>query len=230
MLISHIKTILLFTLSLCITAYAERGEHHNQTGLNERPKTKKEMIERYDSDGDGLLSLQEFSQVRKLKHIPSDKVQKIFERFDDDKDNFISEKELPEKEHKRRLPPLHLLDKDGDSKVSKEEFQNHKPDHVEHHSPEKAEKLFNKLDKNGDGILSVDDISNGQRRKHRPHRPKGLSAADTDGDGMVSWTEFQQLPRFQKSPERARSLFDRLDVNDDGFLDLKDRNERRSEF
>ncbi len=52
------------------------------------------------------------------------------------------------------------LDKDGDGKLSKEEFVGKK----EGEQKEKAEKLFSKKDKDGDGSLSLEEFTPKKRR------------------------------------------------------------------
>jgi len=46
--------------------------------------------------------------------------------------------------------------------------------------------------------------------------------ADTNGDGKISRAEYdafvKRLPRFTNNPELAKELFDRLDVDKDGWI------------
>lgn len=52
-------------------------------------------------------------------------------------------------------------------------------------------KLFNSLDKNGDGILSIDEIKlNIKGLKNASEIEKIFSTIDTDGSGTVNYTEF----------------------------------------
>ncbi len=101
---------------------------------------------------------------------------------------------------------LKRLDKDGDGKVSREEFPGQPA-------------VFDRLDSNKDGFLSsadraVDADAPGRADSLRLRR---LMAMDQDKDGKVSRTEFRG----------AAAAFDRLDTNKDGFLSREDRRVRQ---
>lgn len=108
-------------------------------------------------------------------------------------------------------------DRDGDGKVSPEEFAG--GDRAARLSKEARGKIFQRLDKDGDGYITAVEL--------KP-RVRGLGAAflkkaDMDGDGRVSRAEFLAKPPFQSvDEERLRKMFDRMDRNKDGFLDKKD--------
>lgn len=59
----------------------------------------------------------------------------------------------------------------------------------------------------------------GQPGDHKRPFQQAWKAADTDGDGFISATEFSAMPRIQNLPEEKRAnIFKRLDKNDDGKL------------
>ncbi|MAE69224.1 MAG: hypothetical protein CME06_02015 [Gemmatimonadetes bacterium] len=101
------------------------------------------------------------------------------------------------------LPPLILgLDRDGDERISRDEFH-----------------IFERLDRDGDFFLdtaearaenrvSLREPARGGSQGGEQIRP--LPAHDRDGDMRVSPSEFPG----------SRRLFDRLDKDGDGFLDL----------
>jgi Ca2+-binding EF-hand superfamily protein len=93
------------------------------------------------------------------------------------------------------LRRLKEMDKDGDGKVSREEWTG---------APER----FDRLDRNKDGALDASDVAAATRDAYR-ERWKQM---DKDGDGRVSRDEF-----------RGDAPFDTLDRNRDGFLDDADR-------
>jgi len=88
-----------------------------------------------------------------------------------------------------------------------------------------ASRIMKKLDTNGDGVLSADEISKGG--KHT----KMIQAADANGDGQVTMDEllaaiskYQQMGSMQPpgASDIASSIIKNLDTNGDGVLSASD--------
>ena len=107
-----------------------------------------------------------------------------------------------------RIPPLMTaLDLDGNGEISAMEI-------------EQASKSLKKLDKNGDGKLTEDELRpnapDGDARRRGPESGGGndetvarLMEFDTNKDGKLAKDEL---------PERMRGVFAKADVDKDGFL------------
>ncbi len=89
---------------------------------------------------------------------------------------------------------------------------------------DKREELFKRLDKNGDGVLSRDELESlvkPQEGKH-PWMPR-IWELDTNKDGVISLEEFKAGEFVKKlPPEQQEALFRRLDVNGDGVISPAD--------
>lgn len=138
---------------------------------------------------------------------------------------FADEKGEGSPKHKSKRPDkaravefLKHYDLDSDGKVSREEFA--KGERAGKLLEEVRNKLFNRLDKNSDGFITVRELKPDSDDRHG----RFFAKADEDKDGRVSREEFVKNPPFaQADPERLNKMFDRMDRNSDGFLDGKDR-------
>lgn len=82
------------------------------------------------------------------------------------------------------------------------------------------QRLFEKIDKNGDGKLVLEEIQVLMAKREKKHRQKGKKSRlaaffqryDKDGDGRISPQELDLPP----------VLFERLDLNGDGYLTFRE--------
>lgn len=116
------------------------------------------------------------------------------------------------KKHKHHAMYI-LMDKDGNGAVSAKEFKDFRAG------------VFAKADKNSDGNLNAEEFAGLAKIKKVLHKKamkmvkqkkaqKRFSKVDADGDGTISKAEFDA---------KGDSSFTRMDKNDDGVLNKKDR-------
>ena len=114
-------------------------------------------------------------------------------------------------------------DKDHDGFISKEEFD--AMPRIQKLPEEQRLRIFNRLDKDGDGKLSRQELA----PLAQPHDGQGpplqhLWELDVDKSGGISFEEFKAGPMIKKlSPERQLELFSRLDSNHDGVITPEDK-------
>lgn len=131
-----------------------------------------------------------------------------------------------EKGDRRGPPPFletwKLTDSDHDGFISQAEFDAMpRPRNL---PEEKRANLFKRLDKDGDGKLSREELGHFVK----PHDGPGpqmqrLWELDTDKSGGVSFEEFKAGQLFMKlPPERQEEVFHRLDSDGDGVITPKD--------
>jgi len=152
--------------------------------------TESKFIQRFDKDGDGTVSKEEFPG-------PQDR----FTKLDSNGDGVIDAGEAPTgRPHhgKGRGNIIHKFDKNGDGQVSRDEFPG--PD-----------ECFASLDTNGDGNIDATEAAQTPGRPCPQWKRGGnfIQKFDKDGDGKVSKDEFP-------GPEER---FTRLDSNGDGYID-----------
>ncbi len=103
---------------------------------------------------------------------------------------------------KEKLAKLKQADTNGDGQVTFAEAKTA--------FPNMTQEKFNKLDRNGDGNLSREDVKGAVKDR--------FEKADTDGDGKLSVSEAKAA-----FPRMTDERFKRLDRNGDGFLGPEDR-------
>lgn len=114
------------------------------------------------------------------------------------------------KEFERRL--FDKLDIDNSKDITRPEFEAHP--RLAKATEEQKSKLFQRLDKNGDGVL--------KRRELKPPR-RNHGFRDRRREGPMTYEQFAEQPRVKKmSEERKRELFHRLDRNNDNILTVED--------
>ena len=121
---------------------------------------------------------------------------------------------------------LKRADKDGDGKISKEEFTAGMPQRSGGPSPAD---IFSKIDTNSDGY--IDESENAVAVKNMPQGPppggganpmKVFEKADDDGDGKISKADFKAaLPKGTDSAT-ANKVFDSMDTNQDGTVSAEE--------
>ncbi len=124
--------------------------------------------------------------------------------------------------HAKSAFPMERADANGDGNVSWAE--------VREVAPQFTQERFNKLDRNGDGLLSKADVPQ-QRAKGAKgaagQMPQGeqlaaiLKRADTNGDKRVTQSELENT-----APRLAKRGFARLDTNKDGAISEADFKQR----
>lgn len=162
-------------------------------------KEKKGFLQKFDSDGDGKVSKDEFK----------DSMGKRFQHMDSDHNGTISIEEFQQyRQQQRGIDPnkakaIAKHDSDADGKLSKEEFL----------APriKRAEEKFIELDKNNDGMLSADEIpdTSNQQPPKKANEPSLFPNIDANQDGEIS--DEEKNAAFEQ-------LFDRLDQNQDQIV------------
>ena len=158
--------------------------------LKDLGETPAERFKTFDLNGDGKLSRDEFPGAADA-----------FDKLDADKDATLSPAEMaaarPDAPPAAAMPPrLKAMDKDGDGRISREEFLGQKD-------------AFARLDQNKDGFIAADEMPNAPPIPVAVQPMRRVMAMDKNGDGKVSRAEFLGRP----------AGFDRLDKNKDGFID-----------
>lgn len=137
-----------------------------QDGPAAKPAQSKltEMAEKnfkaLDTDGDGLLSFDEFKGKRK-KPEAIEQGEQIFKLIDADGDKKLSLKEFVNRPVEARFKQM---DKSNDGKLTWDEFKGtRKPEELD-----QAELNFKRMDTDGDKCLSLDEFKAGQKSPVKP--------------------------------------------------------------
>ncbi|HOV75550.1 MAG TPA: EF-hand domain-containing protein [Candidatus Hydrogenedentes bacterium] len=159
------------------------------------------ILREADTDNDGAVSLEEFLAAR------PDATVDAFTQLDLNGDGLLSRADLAEGEVDIQQGVHGLLeaaDADGDGVATFEEVQAVRPNITP--------AQFDMLDTNGDGVLSVADLTVGAQDPEARLRAL-LGIADANRDGVVTFAELLAV-----APDLTQDLFDKLDTNGDGVL------------
>ncbi|MBI1904122.1 MAG: hypothetical protein HYS13_23755 [Planctomycetia bacterium] len=176
----------------------------------QRPEFNPEQLfGRLDANGDGKVTKEEAERQPFAA--------RLFERADADKDGVVTKEEFQKAAPPAVIAPpggpapegalFRALDANGDGKIGADEL-------------EAAAANLKKLDRNGDGTITREEVAP-RGRPGAPLDPAALRAqaerrlkeADKNGDGKISKEE---------APEQLQGIFDRIDGNKDGFIDLEE--------
>lgn len=130
-------------------------------------------------------------------------------------------------EKERRFPAPEEVwkraDTSGDGQISLEEFA--LMDRPGKLPADGRERIFNHLDKDGDGFIQRSEWPMpGKSKEGRRGPAPRLSEHDADGSGGVSFGEFQRIPWVKRmGVDRQREIFARLDTDGSGEITPADR-------
>lgn len=215
----------------------ERGERRERDDRGERGERGLKGWKKADTDGNGLISREEFAAMPRIQQLPEEKRDNIFKRLDKNGDNVLSQDELRVMErpphHREAMLKFKELDTDGSGGVSLEELK--AGELFKKLPPEKQEALFKRLDTDGDGQITVKDRpAPPEKGRPRPDRPdkerpekrdprRMLKDWDENGDGALSFEEFRKAPPHRDLGEdEQEDRFEALDKNSDKKLDAAD--------
>lgn len=219
----------------------QRPEFRKPEGKMPPHRPASELWKAADLDRDGVISRGEFDQMPRVQKLDEEQRGKLFGRLDKDQDGKIGLEEIRQLlQHQHRegmMPRIWELDKDQDGGVSFEEFK--QGGFFQKLEPEKQQRIFSRLDSNGDGRISPDD-----KPQHRPmgedagrgpgegfHRRSGdhpgpgamIERLDQDKDQALSFDEFKAGPRAgEVDEETLKKRFGMMDRNGDGKLSKED--------
>lgn len=190
-----------------------------------------EAWQRADTNKDGVISRAEFDAMPRISKLPEEKRTEIFARLDKDKDGSLSRDELGKFGRSRDGDPMKRLwelDADKSGGISFEEFKSGQL--FKKLPADKQEKIFKRLDTDGDGFITPKDRPEPPPFKHRkgqhkkrpgaPPAPGGMDMKlDSDGDGALSFAEFRKSPAVRDLTEdEQEDRFEKLDRNGDHKL------------
>ena len=180
----------------------------------EPPEFAARFFERLDANNDNAVDQTEFEANPRLEKASEEQRQTLFLRHDKNGDGLIRRDEIkPPKSWRHDRPGWFRK-----GPVTFEEFV--QQPRIQRLDQEMQRDLFNRIDQNSDGLLSKEDLP--RRRgglKGPPHGAPSPRKFDTNGDGIISFAEFQKAPfHANLSEDEAEDRFEHLDTNNDGQL------------
>ncbi len=211
----------------------------------ERRGPKQQSMEAWklaDTDKDGFISKTEFDAMPRIQKLPQEKSQNLFKRLDKDTDGRLSREELallgkPRDGKDAPMKRLWELDSDKSGGISLEEFKAGQV--FMKLPPEKQKEVFQRLDTDGDGVISPKDrpVHPFKNPDGKPHLKRGDGERpedgggpdqinrklDLNGDGALSFGEFRTGPAVRNlSEDQQEDRFEILDRNSDHKISPED--------
>lgn len=135
--------------------------------------------------------------------------ERLFERLDQNKDGTVELDEVPEQGRTRFQKLIERADKDGDGAITLREFIKAGPPSGEDGNPAKPgqgkrpprdldpDKLFKRMDQNGDGKVTADEVP----EERREMLERMIERGDKDGDGALSLDELKAVFGRRQPPQ-----------------------------
>ncbi|MCW1883638.1 EF-hand domain-containing protein [Luteolibacter flavescens] len=197
-----------------------------------------DLWKKADADGDGFISMEEFATMERPSQLTPEKREEIFKRLDKNGDGRIGPDELPRRPE--RMQPLEEVDADKDGRIVFEEFKN--LGFVAKLPEERQRKIFERMDRDGDGALTAKDRpegpphregrwnngnkdgkTEGNKGGRGGHPMEMIRRLDQNGDGALSFEEFRQAGFLKgKSEDEQEDVFEKMDRNKDLKIDATD--------
>ncbi len=114
-----------------------------------------------------------------------------------------------------------MLDKNNDKVITSEEF--FAGPRMANMPQEQRDKLFARMDLDGDGKVTPEEIRKMRQESHEKHM-REVRELDTDKSGGLSFEEMSLGKFFSQLPEEKRKqIFERMDTNGDGQITPEDK-------
>lgn len=231
----HMKTIAVSLVAAGLWYPAMAAPEARQAGAVEEAEAARhgpqrsfwEVWKTADTDGDGVISRQEYAAMKRVAMLPEDKREELFKRLDKDANGSLSHEEIDQivkhRDGKNQIMPrLRELDTDKSGSISFEELK--AGEFFKKLSPEQQQAMFRRLDVNGDGVISPKDHPMGDRpgEPGPPRDPRrGFRMLDKNSDGFLTLDEFRQALFVRKlAADEQQARFEKLDRNQDKQLDV----------
>ncbi len=171
-----------------------------------------QLFKSIDSDGDGSTTK---TQLQELSDESSSLIDKFFSKVDTNTDGALTEQEF--------TAALSQLFHEMKSSMNDAQAMGVPP------PPPDSSQMISSMDMNGDGALSVDEMTAGGV----PDVETIFSKIDTDGDGLASANELDAYAETMKTkgeqevvpqppPQHSGEMFSSLDTDGDGYLTVEE--------
>ncbi len=202
-----------------VVGYGEETKDTSPSQKGEKDKKKltpEEIIAAWDADQDGKLTEEEFAKSKRARHLSPARQSRIFSQLDRDQNDALTLDELNRaygkvfQKGERWVSPqlIDELDTNQDGVITRKEFDSGK--RFSGILLRRRAKIFNRLDKNVDGVLTTAD-----RVERNKEAGIYFNQLDSNQNGFLS------LDEFMKSEQARKLLRDRyrsLDEDQDGRL------------